>query len=161
MPILLYRLDERLIHGQVFLGWANFLKAEKLVIINDRVSATPQEKELYLAHLPSPLKADVFSIKEGFKNILAGKFEKEKTIIVMETPQDVLKLAQEGAKIKEVNLGGMHFKEGRKQILPYVYINQEEMEVFDKLFKLGIEVFCQELPGSEKKDLKMLLSKLS
>jgi len=161
MPIILFRLDERLIHGQVFLGWANFLQAEKLVILNDQVASTPSEKELYLAHVPSPIKAVVFSLKEGLKKIFQGEFENERTIILFETPQDLLSLAQQGLKIAEVNLGGMHFKEGRKQFLPYVYLTEEEMEVFEKLFKLGIKVFCQDVPTAEKKDLELFLHKLS
>ncbi len=161
MPILLFRLDERLIHGQVFLGWANFLKAEKLVILNDRVASTRREKGLYLAHVPPEIKAVVFSLKEGLEKILQGNFDKERTILLFETPQDLLKLVQQGLKITEVNLGGMYFKEGRKQILPYVYLSEEEMEAFEKLFKLGIKVFCQDLPTAEKKDLEMLLHKLS
>lgn len=161
MPIILFRLDERLIHGQVFLGWTNFLQAEKLVILNDRVASTPQEKELYLAHVPSPIKAEVFSLNEGLKKTSQGEFERERTIILIETPQDLLKLVQQGLKIKEVNLGGMYFKEGRKQLLPYVYLTKEEMDTFDKLFQLGIKVICQDVPGAEKKDLEMFLHRLS
>jgi len=161
MSILLFRLDERLIHGQVFLGWANFLKAEKLVILNDQVASTPSEKELYLAHVPPEIKAAVFSLNEGLKKIFQGEFEKERTIVLLESPQDLLRLAQQGVKIAEANLGGMYFKEGRKQLLPYVYLSEEEMAVFEKLFKLGIKVFCQDLPGAEKKDLEMFLHKLS
>ena len=161
MSILLFRLDERLIHGQVFLGWANFLKAEKLVILNDQVASTPSEKELYLAHVPPEIKAVVFSLNEGLKKIFQGEFEKERTIVLLESPQDLLRLAQQGGKIAEANLGGMYFKEGRKQLLPYVYLTEQERDVFERLFKLGIKVFCQDLPGAEKKDLEMFLHKLS
>lgn len=161
MSIILFRLDERLIHGQVFLGWANFLQAEKLVILNDKVASTPWEKELYLAHVPPEIKAVVFSLKEGLKKIFQGEFDKERTILLLETPQDLLRLAQQGLKIAEVNLGGMYFKEGRRQLLPYVYLSEEEREVFEKLFKLGIKVICQDVPGAEKKDLEILLHKLS
>ena len=161
MPIILFRLDERLIHGQVFLGWANFLQAEKLVILNDQVASAPSEKELYLAHVPPEIKAVVFSLNEGLKKIFQGEFDKERTILLLETPQDLLNLAQQGLKIAEVNLGGIHFKEGRKQLLPYVYLSEEEVEVFDKLFKLGIKVICQDVPTAEKKDLEMFLHKLS
>jgi len=161
MSIILFRLDERLIHGQVFLGWANFLKAENLVILNDKVAATPWEKELYLAHVPPEMKASVFSLNEGLKKILQWEFEKERTIVLLETPQDLLRLAQQGVKIAEVNLGGMHFKEGRKQLLPYVYLSEQERAVFEKLFKLGIKVICQDLPTAEKKDLEIFFHKLS
>lgn|SRR5574341_27835 len=161
MPIVLFRLDERLIHGQVVVGWVSHLNVQRLVILNDKVAATPWEKELYLTCVPSDLKASVFSLEEGFKKISNAKFENENVMILLDNPLDLLKLVKKGAKIPEVNIGGIHFKEGRRQILSYIYLTDQEIFIFQELFQLGINCYCQDVPTAEKKDLKSLLEKLS
>ncbi|OGC75535.1 MAG: hypothetical protein A2145_05500 [candidate division Zixibacteria bacterium RBG_16_40_9] len=161
MPIVLFRLDERLIHGQVVVGWVSYLRAHRLVILNDRVASTPWEKELYLACVPPELKASIFSLEEGFKKISNAEFEKENIMVLLDNPLDLLRLVKKGVKISEVNVGGMHFKDGRKQILPYIYLTAEEIAIFKELFQLGTSCFCQDVPTAEKKDLKRLLEKLS
>ncbi len=161
MPIVLFRLDERLIHGQVVVGWVSHLKVQRLVILNDKVASTPWEKELYLACVPSDLKASVFPIEEGFKKISNTEFEKEKVMVLLDNPSDLLELVKKGAKIKEANIGGIHFKEGRREILPYIYLTDQEIAIFKDLFQLGINCYCQDVPTAEKKDLKTLLEKLS
>lgn len=161
MPIVLFRLDERLIHGQVVVGWVSHLKIQRLIILNDKVNATPWEKELYLACVPSELKASIFSLDEGFKKISNGDFEKENIMVLLDNPLDLLNLVKKGVKIPEVNIGGIHFKDGRRQILPYIYLTDQEIAIFKELFRLGISCFCQDVPTAEKKDLKTLLEKLS
>ncbi len=161
MPIVLFRLDERLIHGQVVVGWVSHLNAQRLVILNDKVASTPWEKELYLACVPPEIEASIFSLDEGFTKISKGDFEKENIMVLLDNPLDLLRLVKKGAKIREANIGGIHFKEGRKQILPYIYLTVEEIAIFKELFQLGISCFCQDVPTAEKKDLKTLLEKLS
>ena len=159
MPIVLFRLDERLIHGQVVLGWSSYLQAKRLLILNDKVATTPWESELYLACVPPEIKASIFSIEEGSLKINKGEFEKEKTLVLIDQPQDILRLVKNRIKISEVNIGGIHFKDGRKQILSYIYLSEEEIAVFEELFELGIECFCQDVPSADKNDLKLLLEK--
>ena len=59
MPILLYRVDERLIHGQVVVGWGNRLKFDQIVLVNDQVAQNTWERELYLACVPPEIKATI------------------------------------------------------------------------------------------------------
>ena len=49
MPIALYRIDDRLIHGQVVVGWGQPLELRFIVLVDDDVAASEWEQELYLS----------------------------------------------------------------------------------------------------------------
>ena len=52
MPIVLLRVDERLIHGQVVVGWGGPLHADRIVVVDDDIAASPWEQELYCLGVP-------------------------------------------------------------------------------------------------------------
>ncbi len=159
MPILLYRIDERLIHGQVVVGWGNSLRLDRIVLANDKVASDPWERELYLACVPPQMEATIHSVDEVTDVIFQDRFKKSKTILLVDSPFDILRMAEKGVQIDWINVGGIHSKKGRKKILPYLYLSPEEICAFKKLFILGIRCECRDVPLAEKKDLSTLLEK--
>ncbi|HEX7401382.1 MAG TPA: PTS sugar transporter subunit IIB [candidate division Zixibacteria bacterium] len=160
MPIILYRVDERLIHGQVVVGWGISLKIERIVLANDQVAANPWERELYLAGVPPEIKATILSVNDAATRISENGFEGEKTLILVDSPWDIWKLLEKGVKINTVNVGGVHFKSGRNKILPYLYLSVEEISVFKKIIASGVRCECQDMPLAEKHDLETLFTRL-
>jgi len=160
MPIILYRVDERLIHGQVVVGWGKSLKIERIVLANDQVAANPWERELYLACLPPEIKTTIFSVNDVATRILENGYEGEKTLILVDSPFDILRILEKGVKISLVNVGGVHFKSGRNKILSYLYLSAEEISAFKKIIASGIRCECQDVPLAEKYDLATLFTKL-
>src|SRR3954451_18005724 len=47
MPIVLCRIDDRLIHGQVVIGWGRAMGIEMIILVDDQVAASDWEQELY------------------------------------------------------------------------------------------------------------------
>lgn len=159
MSIILYRLDERLIHGQVVVGWGTFLKVKKIVIASDRVASNPWERELYLSCTPSEIQASVFTVEKTAGEILNGSFGKANTVILFDSPKDVLNILEKGVKIEFLNLGGMHFKQGREKILPYLYLSEEEIAQLKKIITAGVVCECRDVPSAGIKNLAELLAK--
>jgi mannose/fructose/N-acetylgalactosamine-specific phosphotransferase system component IIB len=160
MPILLYRVDERLIHGQVVVGWGNSLKIEHLVLINDQVASNPWERELYLACVPPDMKVTILSVDEAITRIVQNGFEEGETLVLLESPFDILKMMEEGVKIDSVNVGGIGSKVGRKKILPYLFLSSEEISAFKRIISAGVKCECRDVPLAEKHDLSTLFDKL-
>lgn len=77
----------------------------------------------------------------------------KKTIFLVDSPFDILRMAEKGVKIDRINVGGIHSKEGRERILPYLYLSVEEISAFRKIFALGIKCECRDVPLAEKKSL--------
>jgi len=159
MGIVLFRLDERLIHGQVVVAWGEFLRPNRIVIFNDQVAASPWERELYTCCVPPEFQASVYNLEEAFRKLSNGTFDSERVIALVENMKDILELRQKGVSIPEVNLGGLHYGPGRHRLLPYLYLSPQEKKICEELFGLGVKLFCQDVPSAEKRDLKELLQK--
>jgi len=56
MAIHLYRIDDRLIHGQVVVGWGQPLNARFMVLVDDLVASSDWEKELYRMAVPPEME---------------------------------------------------------------------------------------------------------
>jgi mannose/fructose/N-acetylgalactosamine-specific phosphotransferase system component IIB len=157
MGIVLFRLDERLIHGQVVVAWGEYLKPDRIVIFNNQIASSPWERELYMCCVPPDFQASVYNLEEASQKLSNGVFDKEKVIALVDNPADILQLRQQGVRIPEVNLGGMHYSQGRELILPYLYLSKEDKDIFRKLMQQGVKFFCQDVPTADKKDLRELL----
>jgi mannose/fructose/N-acetylgalactosamine-specific phosphotransferase system component IIB len=57
-----------------------------------------------------------------------------------------------------LNLGGLHLREGRREVLPYLYLDSQEKEILTALDEEGVRVTAQDLPGSPKVGLDSLLA---
>src|SRR5438105_2539512 len=117
MPVVLVRIDDRLVHGQVVEGWLKAIHATTIAVASDQVAADETQKALYFLAVPQGIKLSCFSLKETAENWTLPAWKKEKVLVLVSSPQDVLLLSEKGATIHSVNVGGLHFREGREQIL--------------------------------------------
>lgn len=160
MPILLYRVDERLIHGQVVVGWGHRLKLDQIVMANDQVASSPWERELYLACVPPEIEAVILDVDEGSLAIQKGRFKAKRSMVLVDSPFDVLRMLNRGVKIDLVNVGGVHSKTGRKRILPYLFLSPDEISAFKTMMSAGVECECRDVPLAEKHNLSALFDKM-
>lgn len=140
----IYRVDDRLIHGQVVENWLNIFEIDVIVVVNDEVAddtlrqnimrfAVPDGIEVYFLHVNDVV---CFSIDER-KNYL----------FLFENLKDVLASVERGFKIDRLNLGGIHFSHNRNFTLGrVVFLSDEEMEILRKLISMNIVVYRQSVP---------------
>jgi mannose/fructose/N-acetylgalactosamine-specific phosphotransferase system component IIB len=157
MKIQLLRIDDRLIHGQVVLGWAKHLKSKRILLCDDEVAANEWEKQLYLSCVPDNLKAVILSIKETREFLGDPATDLDKTIILIKSPQVLLQLMENGFKPGEANLGGMHYAEDRQKYLPYVFLSPQDVSDLQVLTKQGISIYCQEVPTAKRHNILEVL----
>ena len=154
----LFRIDDRLIHGQVVLGWAKPLKSKCLLICDDDIASSSWEKELYISSVSDDLKALVLDVNETYNYIVNEDNDIGKTIILVKSPKVVYKLIESGYKPNTINIGGLHFMGERKEYLPYVYMDQAEVKDLSDLENQNISIFCQDVPTGKKYLFKDLIS---
>ena len=150
----LIRIDDRLIHGQVVVGWGSKLNPDYIILSDDDVALNESESELYLLGVPFEYEGKVLCFSETVNFIKEN--QSKKLIIVVKSPTSILNLIKYGLEIDQLNIGGMHSKEGKKEINHYVYMNEKEYSDLLELNKKGIEIFIQDLPGERKFDMKYI-----
>lgn len=149
MTVVLYRVDERLIHGQVVVGWGARLDPDRIVVADDALADSPWEQELYAVGVPADVVAEFVSIDEAIERLAEWQDGPDRVILLTRDVEAMLRLAgagkMEGAR---VNIGGIHHAPGRSRVLRYVFLGDRDREALRRLAGLGVEVVARDVPGA-------------
>lgn len=106
LNIVLTRIDDRLIHGQVATAWSKITKATKIIVVDDAVAQDSFMQMVLKSAAPSSLKVEIYGVDDAVE-ILNKDDDGEKILVLVKAPMTVLSLVKAGIGIKELNLGGM------------------------------------------------------
>jgi len=156
VSLVLYRIDDRLIHGQVVVGWGQPLDIGFIVLVDDEVAKSDWEQELY--RMGTPPEMDVFfhSVIDAESALERYNSEERSGILLTGDIASMLRLVKE-AGIRTVNIGGIHHRPGRRQRLRYVFLFPEEEQLLREMASLGAAVTAQDVPSSRAVELTELL----
>ena len=158
MTIALYRVDERLIHGQVVVGWGNQLHPERIVVVDDALAESTWEQELYTLGLPVDLVPEFVGVAAARARLETWRRSGEVVILLTRDVATMRQLAAAGALAGEdINIGGLHHAPGRREVLPYVFLSAEEGDALRALDREGASVSARDLPGARRVPLEQLL----
>lgn len=143
------RVDDRLIHGQVVVGWGTVLDINRLVLANDRIAANPYEREFYRQIIPESMGGAVESLSEALQDARINENGNYRSLVVVASVDDALRLIEAGKAPDAVVLGGIHAQEGRKRILDYIYLSDQEIATLKAIENRGVKVICRDLPTSD------------
>lgn len=155
--IVLTRIDNRLLHGQVATQWCSSVGANLILVANDEVSTDKMRQNLMKMAAPAGVATRFFSLEKTI-DIIHNASPKQKIFIVVETPEDVLALVEGGVPIKKVNIGNMHMSEGKRQVATSVAVNDEDVATFHKLQEKGVELEIRRVPSTPIENTDKLFS---
>jgi len=153
MIISLARIDDRLIHGQVATIWSKYTKCQRIIVCNDDVKKDSIRKILLEQVSPPGIRSNVLGIDEAIRVYNNPKYQDDRVLFLFTNPTDVVRMVEGGVAIKSVNIGGMSFKEGKKQITRVVSVDDTDIEAFKKLNEKGIELEIRKISSDSKVDL--------
>lgn len=157
MSIDLVRVDDRLIHGQVVVGWTRALGATRIIVVDDALRGEPWEQELYALGVPPGIDVLFASVAEAAPQMAAWGADERATIVLVPDVATVMRLAEGAGPLRAVNLGGIHDAAGRTERLTYVYLSSDEADQLCRLAASGIDVRAQDVPGGRAVTLDDLL----
>jgi mannose/fructose/N-acetylgalactosamine-specific phosphotransferase system component IIB len=158
MPIVLFRVDERLIHGQVVVGWGERLHMDRIIVVDDDLSASAWEQELYCLGVPPSVDTAFTSVGEARRDFSLWQEETRRIIILVRDLATLSRLSEgDLLENEQINLGGIHSAPGRERVLPYLFLSADERQVLQRIARSGAEVSARDLPGSRSVPLDDLL----
>ena len=163
LSIILARVDDRLIHGQITCSWVNRLKITMILVVNDKIATNPfLVKMLPLAAPLSPdIKIGALTIKDAINQFTSGGYQEESVMLLTENPQDMLTLLQNGIKLDWINVGQIGGKPGRKTIIQAVSASEEEAKIYREMAKyVNGQVIYQQVAEEKPMDFLNLLKKV-
>jgi PTS system mannose-specific IIB component/fructoselysine and glucoselysine-specific PTS system IIB component len=157
MGIHLYRIDDRLIHGQVVVGWGQPLNARFLVLVDDLVASSDWEKELYRMAVPPEMDIYFADVATAIRDHARYACDPRPGILIAGDIDSMYRLAKGVKAIGSVNLGGIHHRAGRAEKLRYVFLTPAEEQELRELEASGVEVTAQDVPSAHPLPLSEVL----
>ena len=148
--IVLARVDDRLIHGEVVSVWTPSLNVNRIIIVDDGVAADSFNKRVIKALAPNGVKCNVYSVERG-ADILQrpSKEAGEKVMVLTKTPITYVRMVELGCTFDAVNLGGMGLRDERTPFIKNVACSPDEITAIKELMDKGVHVYYQLVPEQQ------------
>ena len=144
--IVLARIDDRLIHGQIATAWTKTTSATKIVIADDPLTKDTFTQRLLRAAAPHDITVEIGTVEAMAAYLLEEGDPRERIILLTKVPGVMEQLIAAGVDIKKIILGGMGMKAGRKRFNKNVSASPEEVECMKRLVGSGIDIQYQLVP---------------
>ncbi|GAQ24897.1 PTS sugar transporter subunit IIB [Tepidanaerobacter syntrophicus] len=153
--IKLFRVDHRLLHGQVAFSWCNAINANAILIASDDATTNEIRKTTIKLAKPAGIKLVIKNVEDAAETINSGVTNKYNLIIIVESIKDAYRLLEKTEEIKSLNLGGTKKIEGSEQLSKALYLTEEDKKLLRKILEKGIEVEIRQVPTDSKRILTL------
>jgi len=157
MGIHLYRIDDRLIHGQVVVGWGQPLNIRRLILVDDLEASSDWEKELYRMAVPPDMEVRFADVPTAIRDHPKYAADPRPGLILTGDIGSMYRLVKGVKAIGNVNLGGIHHRAGRSEKLRYIFLTPDEESQLKQLEAAGVEVTAQDVPSARAVPLPEVL----
>ncbi len=156
MPIVLSRIDERLIHGQVVIGWANQLRPDRYMVVDDELAVSGWEQDLYRLGAAG-VDVSFVTTEDALRRLGEWRTASERTILLTRDIATMRRLAEGGGlRGESIIVGGVHHAPGREEALTYVHLTKKELEDLVAIAASGVDVAARDLPEAPRVELDLL-----
>jgi PTS system mannose-specific IIB component/fructoselysine and glucoselysine-specific PTS system IIB component len=157
MAIVLCRVDDRLLHGQVVLGWGQPLGIDQIILVDDQVSTSEWEQDLYRMSVTPNIEVRFVSVAEAKTHLAEWQGNGRRGLLLTGDVETMAALyIADPVTLHHINLGGVHHRAGRRERLPYLYLTDEELRSLEVLEAKGADITAQDLPTTPPVNLRAL-----
>jgi mannose/fructose/N-acetylgalactosamine-specific phosphotransferase system component IIB len=158
VPFELHRIDDRLIHGQVVVGWGQPLELRFLVLVDDEVAGSEWEQELYRMGVPPDMRVEFVSVAQAVERYATFAADPKPGMLLTGDIETMARLCAAIPELTRVNLGGVHHRVGRTQKLRYIFLTADEEAQLRAMATAGVEVSAQDVPAARVIPLAAVLA---
>lgn len=145
---LLVRVDNRLVHGQVLEAWVPTLRVKSLLVADDEAAGDALTRAAMGLALSDGLALEVLTLADAAARLApGGAGVGPGTLVLLREVQGASQLAAAGVLLPRLNLGNVHFREGRRPVSPTVYLDEAELAALEALARAGTEVEVRAVPA--------------
>ncbi len=153
MTVVLARVDDRLIHGQVTVGWCQQLHPDHLLMANNEIAADPWQSQVYASSVSPRIRVSILSVAESVNYLRGEGARLERILVLTGSLPEMADLVSLGSPIDRVNLGGIHFAPGKRQLYPFIYLDNLDLRALNRLTGMGVAAYAQQVPGGREFDV--------
>lgn len=149
--IVMSRVDDRLVHGQVITGWLGLRNANCIWIVDDDVATDQVMLNIFRFATPTGVKLEVFTIDQAAEKVTSLGKGHERILLLAKCPGTFLRLVEKGYMPEDINYGAIANKPGSTNVGPNCALSAQEMNDTEKMYQQGIRIWFQLVPmGTHK-----------
>jgi mannose/fructose/N-acetylgalactosamine-specific phosphotransferase system component IIB len=158
MEIRVFRIDDRLIHGQIVTAWLQHSGADQIVVADDQASRDAFQTSLLQMATPPGVKLSVLPLDEAIV-YLTSTDDTGKVLLLARGPAQALQIAEGGVPLTEINVGNLNMKPGKQKILNEMWLDQADVDALKALAARGIVLEQRVVPSDRRQDTIQLISR--
>ena len=146
--MVLYRVDDRLVHGQVAEGWVPHLKADELAVVSDEIAADPLRSDIMRFATPEGVDLKIMTVEQASQYLPQAETSARKVLLLLPGLAEAVALLGKGLKIPSLNIGGMHYSAGKNlSIGKAIFLNDQDCAALKVLSAAGIAIEGRGVPS--------------
>lgn len=147
--MILVRIDNRLIHGQIIETWLPYTGAKTVIVANDELAHDILQQEIMALAIPQTVDSSFVDV-DGVSNAISlfgADSDGPDAIILFSSCADARRAFDSGFGFDVLNIGNVHYSPGKKQVSPSVALSDEDETCLRHLSKKGVELDFRCVPN--------------
>ena len=157
MSVVLSRIDNRLLHGIIVTQWAPISGATRVMVIDDKVANDDLAKASMRLAKPAGMAVSIITEETALTNFKAGKYDNQKVVIIVKSPDIILRFLENGIKIPRLVVGGTVVKEDAIKLSNRAYATEEEVKDYKQILDMGVTVVAQFVPQEKEVPIQSII----
>ena len=157
MKLVLTRIDNRLIHGQVLEAWVPFVQADCIVVANDAVAGNQLKKIMMQASVPSRMRVEIATVTEAVSLLNSAQLGKCRVLLLFGTTADAIRAYREGLVYDQLNLGNLHADKGKARLSCTLFLNSADLDDLQLLDQAGVKISSRCIPADSERSWRKLI----
>jgi PTS system mannose-specific IIB component len=158
MPIVLMRVDNRFIHGQILEGWLPWLEADQLIIASDEIAGDTSQRRILETALTYPIGLIIDTVERVINLLLQDETVDVKRAVIVSHPIDALRIKRAGVSFDRLILGNLGARSEPLPLSNRVMVGPAGRRALKEIIVEGVTVSIQGVPTDEPVDLTKICS---
>lgn len=142
-----FRIDNRLIHGQIIETWLPYTRAKRLVVCNEELAKDQLRQQIMLLAVPSRITVDFTAPADLDALLRKHHAHDEKILVLFADCADAQAAYDAGTKFPMLNIGNMHYSPGKQQVCGHVALSPEESTCLKTFTDKGVSLDFRCVPN--------------
>lgn len=157
MKLVLTRIDNRLIHGQVLEAWVPFVKANCIVVANDDIAGNHLKKMMMQVSVPSQMRVEIGTVAESVALLKSSELDHCRVLLLFGTTSDAVSAYHQGLDYARLNLGNLQADKGKARLSCTLFLNSTDLDDLELLDQAGIKITSRCVPADSERSWRKLI----
>lgn len=156
--IVLVRVDNRLVHGQILEAWIPYTEASCIIIADDNLAGDFFRETVIRMALPRDIDLYIHTVDDFSKTYRYQRDKGEKAIVLFCSIHDAFRSFNMGFHFESLNIGNVHNENCAVCCSPSVFLSDGDITQLSTMTKdLGVRIDIRRVPKERSGDIREIL----